>query len=104
MWKLKSIKKSDLKNKKWCATFEKVMENNNETKKKHEKHTYFGASGYEDYTMHKDKIRRTLYRIRHKYDRLDDPTSPGALSYWILWGNSTSIQTNIREFRKKYHV
>jgi len=100
MWKLKSIKKSDLKNKKWCATFEKTDEN----KKKHEKHTYFGASGYEDYTIHKDKNRRTLYRIRHKYDRLDDPTSPGALSYWILWGNSTSIQTNIRAFRKKYHV
>jgi hypothetical protein len=36
----------------------------------------FGAKGYEDYTVHKDKDRRTRYLKRHSKDRTD-PMSAG---------------------------
>lgn len=104
MWKLLSIKPSDQKTKKFVATFQKKEINSQGRTRIGLKHVYFGAAGYEDYTIHKDKNRRTLYRMRHRSDKLNDPTSPGALSYWILWGESTSRIANIRAFRAKYKV
>lgn len=67
------------------------------------KRVKFGAYGMSDYTIHKDKERRNLYRIRHKKD-LDtkDPYRAGYLSYWILWGDSTSIQQNIKDYNKRF--
>lgn len=56
----------------------------------------FGAKNYEDYTIHHDKERRKRYRLRHQYDKLDDPYSPGFWSYYVLWGNSTNLNTNLK--------
>lgn len=65
--------------------------------------TRFGAVGYEDYTIHKDKERRDLYRKRHAKDLLTrDPYRAGFLSMYILWGDSTDINTNIREYNKRF--
>jgi hypothetical protein len=68
-------------------------------------HTNFGAYGYEDYTQHKDKERRRLYRERHKKD-LDtkDSRRAGFLSYYILWGDSTDISKNIRAYKKRFNL
>ena len=65
----------------------------------------FGAVGYADFTQHHDKERRRLYRIRHKKD-LDtkDPRRAGFLSYEILWGDSTDINTNLRNYKRKYSM
>lgn len=49
----------------------------------------FGARGYQDYTQHKDKKRRTNYRSRHRNDKLDDPTKAGFWSWYVLWGDTT---------------
>lgn len=68
------------------------------------KHTDFGARGYSDYTIHRDKNRRRLYRIRHAKDRLNEPLRAGALSWYILWGESTSRSSNIRSFKKMFDV
>lgn len=69
------------------------------------KRSYFGHQDYEDYTQHHDKIRRQLYRIRHKKDlRTNDPTAPGYLSYYILWGDSTDIHTNIKAYKEKFNL
>ena len=62
----------------------------------------FGARGYEDYSIHKDKERRERYRMRHRNDKIKDPTSPGFFSWHILWGNSTSINKNLKEVLNKY--
>jgi hypothetical protein len=63
----------------------------------------FGARGYEDYTMHRDKERRRRYRIRHDKDlRTGDPTRAGFLSYYILWGDSTSLQKNVQAYRRHF--
>lgn len=69
------------------------------------KQTRFGAQGYQDYTIHKDKERRERYRHRHQKDlRTNDPTRAGYLSYYILWGDSTSLQQNIRTYKKQFHL
>jgi hypothetical protein len=53
------------------------------------KKTNFGATGFSDYTIHKDKDRRTRYRARHQRDlRTNDPTRAGFLSF-ILWSKPT---------------
>lgn len=65
----------------------------------------FGAANYSDYTIHKDKERRKRYRIRHKKDLMtNDPTRPGYLSYYILWGDSTDIKENIKNYIKKFNL
>jgi hypothetical protein len=69
------------------------------------KTSQFGAKGYEDYTMHKDKKRRDKYRSRHKgMLAKTNYTSPAHLSYYLLWGNSTSLNTNIKNYKKKFNL
>ena len=63
---------------------------------------HFGGSGYDDYTTHHDKDRRTLYRKRHEKDLKGDPMKAGYLSYYILWGDSINIKTNISSFKNKF--
>ncbi len=68
------------------------------------KTTQFGAKGMSDYTIHKDKERRERYRKRHKKDlKTNDPTRAGYLSYYILWGDSTSLRTNIKSFKNRFN-
>jgi hypothetical protein len=67
-------------------------------------HTDFGAVGYEDFTQHKDAKRREMYRQRHKNDNLQDYKSAGALSWYILWGSSTSLQTNLAAYKKRFNL
>ena len=62
----------------------------------------FGSSTHQDYTQHHDKNRRLLYRKRHEKDLKGDPMRAGYLSFYILWGDSTSLQTNIRAFKKQF--
>jgi len=65
--------------------------------------TRFGASGYDDYTKTGDKERRMLYLIRHqKNENWNNPKSAGALSRWILWGESTSIATNLAAYKRRF--
>jgi hypothetical protein len=65
--------------------------------------TRFGAKGYSDYTIHKDVQRRDAYRKRHAKDlNTNDPYRAGYLSYYILWGDSTSIAENIRAYNRRF--
>ena len=91
------IKKSDKSAKKYMAVFEK---DNGRSKT-----THFGQAGAPDYTLTGDKERRRLYRQRHQKDlKTNDPTRAGYLSYYILWGNSTSINQNIRDYKKRFNL
>ena len=91
------IKKSNKSGKKLMAVFTK---DNGRTKT-----THFGAKGMDDYTITKDKERRRLYRERHKKDlSTKDPTRAGFLSYYILWGESTSRQENIRKYKSRFNL
>jgi hypothetical protein len=69
------------------------------------KHVHFGAKGMDDYTKTHDREQRTRYRTRHaKNENWNDPTTPGALSRWILWGDSTSLQQNISSYKSRFHL
>lgn len=68
-------------------------------------HTDFGAAGYEDYTQHHDKARRDNYRRRHAGDLMTkDPKRAGFLSMFILWGESTSLEENLRRYKSKFNL
>ena len=88
------ILKSDNPKKKYKAIFTK---DDGKTKTIH-----FGSSMHQDFTQHKNLERRRLYRQRHEKDLKGDPMSAGYLSYYVLWGDSTSLQTNIKAFKNKF--
>ena len=91
------ISKSTVKGKKYTAIFY--------DKDKKIKTTHFGALGYDDYTLSRDKEQRTRYRNRHKKDlKTRDYKRAGFLSYYILWGDSTSIKENIKSYKKRFNL
>lgn len=101
MVKLQSITESDKPDKKLKATF---LQDTGRTKVVH-----FGAKQngkpMDDYTITHDKEQRDRYRTRHKKDlETGDPTKAGFLSYYVLWGDSTSRATNIAAYRKKFNL
>jgi len=69
------------------------------------KTTHFGQDGADDYTITNDKDQRTRYRNRHKKDLdTNDYKKAGYLSYHILWGSSTSLQENIKKYKKRFNL
>ena len=97
MVKLIKIIKSKNPKKKYTAIFK--LDNGREKK------TNFGASGMNDYTLTGDKEARERFRKRHKKDlKTNDPTRAGYLSYFILWGDSTSLKENIKNYVKKFKL
>lgn len=97
MYKLLKIVKSVKPGKKYTAIFE-----DEDTGR--QKRTHFGASGMEDYTIHKDPERAKRYRTRHQKDlKTGDPTRAGYLSYYILW-NTPSLRENIRIYKSKFNM
>ena len=95
--RLKTLKKSHKKEKKWDAIFE--------FPDGHTKTVPFGARGMSDYTKHKDKTRRKRYLDRHSGmgENWNDPTTPGALSRHILWGKPT-LKASLKAFKRKFHL
>lgn len=91
------IKQSTAKGKKLTAIFYKDG--------KKVKTSHFGAAGMDDYTLTKDKEQRKRYRDRHAKDlKRGNYMSPGHLSYYILWGDSTSRNTNISSYLKRFGI
>jgi len=95
--KLYTLYPSDVRGKKWD-----IYWINPETDQVNK--TSFGAKNMSDYTIHKDEERRERYRNRHKKDNIDEPFSPGALSWYVLWGDSTDIQKNLRDYLRRVKI
>jgi len=95
--KLLSIRPSTREGKKYDATFKRAGRT---------KTTSFGAKGYDDFTKTKDTAQKERYIKRHSRggENWADPTSAGALSRYILWGDSTSILTNISNYKKRFNL
>lgn len=92
------IEKGTAKNKKLKAIFY-------DDKGKKIRTVQFGDNRYEDYTQHKDKQRRKRYLERHKKDlSKGDYMSAGHLSYYILWGQSAALKTNISNYKKRFKL
>ena len=89
------IRSSSTPNKKYDAIFTR--------KDKTRKVIHFGDKRYQDYTQHKNKKRRELYILRHqKNENWNNPESAGSLSRYILWGDYTDIQKNIKAFKTRF--
>lgn len=88
-----SVIRSQSPNKKWTAIFDDG------------KRVSFGYKGMDDYTITKNKEQRDRYRKRHKKDlETGDPRRPGYLSYYLLWGDSPDLQTNIANYKRRFSV
>ncbi len=93
--RLKTVRRSHKKEKKWDAVFVKPDGK--------EKTVPFGARGMSDYTKHKDKTRKQRYLKRHSGmgEHWNKPDTPGALSKWILW-NKPSFKASLADFKKRF--
>jgi len=97
MVKLISITQSDKPDKKLVAKFQ--------TDTGRTRSVHFGASGMDDFTKTHDKAQRDRYRTRHAKDlQTHDPTRAGFLSMHILWGDSTSLQSNISAYKRRFNL
>lgn len=94
--RLKTIRKSHRKEKKFDAVFLKDGK---------EKVVPFGATGYSDFTKHKDVTRRARYLKRHSGmgEHWNKPDTPGALSKWVLW-NKKTLKASIADFKRRFHL
>lgn len=99
---LVKIVKSRKPGKKYDAVF-KLANNSAVGGKTPEKIISFGASGYSDYTIHKDIDRMKRYQMRHKNDNLSNPLSPGALSWYVLWSSPT-LEGGISNYRMHFKL
>lgn len=95
-WRLLGVRRSSRPGKKLVATFED--RDTGATRA-----THFGATGYEDFTTHRDPRRKERYLERHGRGREDwnDPTTPGALSRWLLW-NKPTLEASLRDFKRRF--
>jgi hypothetical protein len=101
---LVKIEKSDKKDKRLKAIF-KDKEGKKEI-------VHFGAKEGSTYIDHKDKGKREAYIKRHSLNPLEKPilnkkayaNKPANLAKDILWGSSTTLKENIKNYKKKYNV
>jgi hypothetical protein len=66
---------------------------------------HFGQAGGQTYIDHGDKAKREAYLARHKKrENWNDPFSAGSLSRYLLWGDSTNLETNHQAFMQKFPI
>ena len=81
----------------------------NQSQKKYDayvegKKVSFGATGYSDFTQHKDEERKQRYIDRHKKkENWNDITTAGALSKHLLW-NKPTLKESITATEKKFNL
>ena len=91
------IKKSTAKGKKWTAVF-------TGPDGKKIKTTQFGQKTANDYTKSATEEQRTAYRARHgNMLKSTDSKSASHLSYYLLWGESRSLASNISAYKKRFN-
>lgn len=89
------ITPSTKSNKKLMAVFLNTMTGRTKT-------VHFGEAGASDFTKHKDEERKQRYITRHKgKENWNDPTTPGALSRWILW-NLPTLKASIEDYKERF--
>ena len=86
--------KSDKPNKKYY-----IITNDN-------KKVYFGATGYSDFTIHKDETRKQRYINRHKKNEnwtKSGINTAGFWSRWILWHLPT-IKESYNDIKRRFNI
>ena len=90
--KLSKVTKSPIRGKKYRAHFSDGT------------HTDFGATGYSDFTKHRDSSRKQRYISRHsRRENWKNKKSAGALSRYILW-NKPSLRASISDYKRRFRA
>lgn len=67
---------------------------------------HFGASGYSDFTKHRDEARKARYIDRHRAREnwaKSGMLTPGFWSRWLLW-NKPTLAASIQDVQTKFSV
>lgn len=62
---------------------------------------HFGASGYDDFTTHKDENRKDKYVKRHHKEDWTDPLKAGFWAKNLLW-NRNNIEESAADIEEKF--
>ena len=65
---------------------------------------HFGSKTSQTYLDHKDKTKRDNYIARHAPNEQWDEVNAGSLSRYILWGDSTSLDANLKAYLKRFGI
>ena len=67
------------------------------------KSIHFGAKKYEDFTIHKDDLRKQRYLQRHsKNEDWNNYNTAGFYSRWLLW-NKPTLAESIRDTNSRLY-
>ena len=81
------------KGKRFVATFEDPK-----------KTIHFGSEKGSTYIDHHDKIKRENYLKRHEVNENWNKVNAGSLSAFLLWGNSTNLESNLIRYVKQFDL
>ena len=65
---------------------------------------HFGAKKSSTYLDHHDTVKRENYLKRHSVNEDWSKINAGSLSAYILWGDSTDLETNLRLFLDTFRI
>jgi hypothetical protein len=65
---------------------------------------HFGSKNSKTYLDHGDKDKRRAYIARHEKNENWDEINAGSLSRFLLWGKSTDLETNLKEYFKRFNI
>ncbi len=89
-------------------TTEVILKKSSNPRKKYDavidgkKTVSFGATGYSDFTKHKDEERKERYIARHKVNQnWKDHETAGFYAKNILW-NKPTIEASVQDTNKKF--
>ena len=91
--KLIKFSKSNRKNKKYMMIFQEPK-----------KTLHFGSDVSETFVEGASDEKKKNYIARHKVRENWNEINAGSASRFILWGNSRNINTNLKEYLKKFNI
>lgn len=91
--KLIKFSKSNRKNKKYMMIFQEPK-----------KTLHFGSDVSETFVEGASELKKKNYIARHKVRENWNEINAGSASRFILWGNSRNINTNLKEYLKKFNI
>jgi hypothetical protein len=65
---------------------------------------HFGSKNSKTYLDHKDKTKRANYISRHAPNEQWQEVNPGSLSRFLLWGDATDLETNLKAYFKRFNI
>ena len=65
---------------------------------------HFGQDISTTYVEGGGEEKRKNYLLRHRVNEDWTKINAGSLSRWILWGDSTSVKKNLRDYIKRYGI